>query len=104
MRHYTFSIQVKNPVSRNEVVLSESQIKFIHLESKGYNQYDAAKICQISRGTLHNALINFNSQTGCHNAQGRVGWAVEQRILVVEDREIKIAPEYRVRVESAFEE
>ena len=51
---------------------------------------------QISRGTLHNALINFNSQTGCHNAQGRVGWAMEQRILIVENREIQIAPEYRL--------
>jgi len=96
MRHYTFSIQVKNPVVRDEVVLSESQIKFIHLEATGLNQYAAAKFCKMSRGTLHNALINFNSQTGCHNAQGRVGWALEQRILIVENREILIAPEYRV--------
>ena len=96
MRHYTFSIQVKNPLAKNQVVLSESQIKFIYLEAKGYNQYDAAKLCQISRGTLHNALINFNSQTGCRNAQGRVGWALEQRILIVENSQIQIAPEYRV--------
>jgi hypothetical protein len=96
MRHYTFSIQVKNASAVTEVVLTESQIKFIHLEAKGFTQDAAAKYCDMSRGTLHNALINFNSQTGCRNAQGRVGWAVEQRILIVKDREILIAPEYKV--------
>ena len=96
MRHYTFVIKVKNPVVSNEVVLSESQINFIYLEAKGFTQYEAAKHCRMSRGTLHNALINFNSQTGCHNAQGRVGWALEQRILIVKNREILIAPQYIV--------
>jgi len=94
MRHYTYSIQVKNPIAASKVVLSESQIQFLLLEAKGFTQYAAAKFLKVSRGTLHNALINFNTQTGCHNAQGRVGWALEQRILIVQNREIMVAPEY----------
>lgn len=96
MRHTIFSIPVKNGSAVNEVVLTDSQIKFIHLESKGFTQDDAAKHFQMSRGTLHNALVNFNSQTGCRNAQGRVGWALEKGLLIVKNREIQIAPEYKV--------
>ena len=97
MRQHKFFVPISNSDPKEEVVISEEQIKLIYLEAKGYNQYEAAKLCQISRGTLHNALINFNSQTGCHNAQGRVGWALEQRILIVENRKIQIAPEYRLQ-------
>src|SRR4030095_4258607 len=94
MSQNTFSIQTKSPDYNDEVVLTESQIKLILLEAKGFNQHDAAKRCMISHGTAHNALIDVNSQTGCRNAQGRVGWAMLHKILLIENKEIVIAPEY----------
>ena len=48
----------------------------------------------ISHGTAHNALIDVNSQTGCKNAQGRVGWAILHRVLIIDNKRIVIAPEY----------
>ena len=94
MRQNTFTIQTKNPDYNDEVILTESQIKLMLLESHGFNQHEAASQCMISYGTAHNALIDVNSQTGCKNAQGRVGWAILHRILVIEDKQIVIAPEY----------
>jgi hypothetical protein len=94
MRQNTFTIQTKNPDYNDEVILNESQIKLMLLEARGFNQHEAASQCMISHGTAHNALIDVNSQTGCKNAQGRVGWAMLHKILVIENKQIVIAPEY----------
>jgi len=94
MSKNTFTIQTKNPDYNDEVVLTESQIKLILLEARGFNQHEAASQCMMSHGTAHNALIDVNSQTGCRNAQGRVGWALLHRVLILEDKQIVIAPEY----------
>jgi len=98
MRQNTFTIQTRNPDYNEEVILTESQIKLILLEARGFNQHDAAKQCMISHGTAHNALIDVNSQTGVRNAQGRVGWAMLHRILVIENKQIVIAPEYTAAI------
>lgn len=92
MPQNTFTIQTKSP--EDEVILTESQIKLMLLEARGFNQHEAASQCMISHGTAHNALIDVNSQTGCKNAQGRVGWALLHRVLIIENKEIVIAPEY----------
>jgi hypothetical protein len=94
MPQNTFTIQTKSPDYNDEVILTESQIKLMLLEARGFNQHEAASQCMISHGTAHNALIDVNSQTGCKNAQGRVGWAMLHRILIIENRQIVIAPEY----------
>jgi hypothetical protein len=98
MRQNTFTIQTKNPDYNDEVILTESQIKLILLEARGFNQHDAAKQCMISHGTAHNALIDVNSQTGCRNAQGRVGWALLHRVIVIENKQLVIAPEYTAAI------
>jgi len=98
MRQNTFTIQTRNPDYNDEVILTESQIKLILLEARGFNQHDAAKQCLISHGTAHNALIDVNSQTGCRNAQGRVGWALLHRVIVIENKQIVIAPEYTAAI------
>src|SRR6187551_1618982 len=86
MRQNTFTIQPKNPDYNDEVILTESQIKLILLEAHGFNQHEAASQCMISHGTAHNALIDVNSQTGCKNAQGRVGWAILHRVLIIDNK------------------
>ena len=98
MRQNTFTIQARNSDYNDEVILTESQIKLILLEARGFNQHDAARQCMISHGTAHNALIDVNSQTGCRNAQGRVGWAILHRILIIENKQIVIAPEYTAAI------
>ena len=94
MRQNTFTIQAKSPDYNDEVILTESQIKLMLLEARGFNQHEAASQCMMSHGTAHNALIDVNSQTGCRNAQGRVGWAMLHRILIIENKQIVISPEY----------
>jgi predicted DNA-binding protein (UPF0251 family) len=94
MRQHKFFVPVSSSDPKDEVVISEEQIKLIYLEAKGYNQQDAADYCGISRGTAHNALTDFNAQSNCHNAQGRVGWAIRHGVLIIEKDEIVIAPQY----------
>jgi hypothetical protein len=94
MRLHKFIIPKNNPDDNPEVVVTEAQIKLIYLEAKGFNQQDAADHCGLSRGTAHNALTDFDEQTGCHNAQGRVGWALEHGLLILENELIVIAPKY----------
>jgi len=94
MRQHKFFVPVSSSDPNDEVVISEEQIKLIYLEAKGYNQQDAADFCGISRGTAHNALTDFNAQSNCHNAQGRVGWAIRHGVLIIQDDEIVIAPQF----------
>jgi predicted DNA-binding protein (UPF0251 family) len=95
MRQNKFFVTTSNSDPNNEIIISEEQIKLIYLESKGYNQQDAADFCGISRGTAHNALTDFDAQSNCHNAQGRVGWAIRHAVLIIENDQIVIAPQYR---------
>ena len=97
MRQHKFFVPVSNTDPNEEVVLSEEQIKLIYLEAKGFNQQDAADYVGISRGTAHNALTDFNAQSNCHNANGRVGWMFRHEILIIENNRIVIAPQYRSR-------
>ena len=100
MRQHKFYVPASSSDSKDEIVISEEQIKLIYLEAKGYNQQDAADYCGISRGTAHNALTDFDAQSNCHNAQGRVGWAIQHGVLIIENDQIVIAPQYRPTTEN----
>ena len=95
-------IPASNIETEEDAWLYDIDIKILLLEARGCEQKEISIILDRSEKTIKNHIERINEQTGCHNPQGRVGWAFENEVLIVVKNCNVISPRYKKK-ESEWE-